>query len=450
MRKPIAAVALALSLIGTLFASSTVAQPDDRLKADVLLIVAHPDDETGVSAYLAKLIDGGKRVAAVYLTRGDAGHNNMGSERAHSLGLARETELRRAMTAIGVENVWFLNCPDTPSQNVLRSLADWHHGAALEDVVRIVRLTRPAIVLTWLPAFRIGENHGDHQAAGVLATEAFDMSGNPAVFPAQLAGPVAVNEMLLEDLEPWQVQKLYYFSDAADEKQFKGSGPGLSATDISPTRHLPYWRVAFDAFANHLTQYRSYIEKLKAMNEPHLNKAAESDWAQPTQLIFGKSAVPATPSGDPFEGISKEAVPFVRSVPTPPPARNAIAQLAGPWGFYESFHPEHGLHLPSVAVPEIGIPKASTLTIPMALHNPGGESTTLTVSVNAPAGWSTESGAGDYTLPSHASAQIAVRLTTPSTESSVPQEVVCHITVPGQPATDIKLNVKLQAGGLPQ
>jgi hypothetical protein len=32
---------------------------DDRFKADLLLIVAHPDDETGVSAYLAQLLDQG-------------------------------------------------------------------------------------------------------------------------------------------------------------------------------------------------------------------------------------------------------------------------------------------------------------------------------------------------------------------------------------------------------
>ena len=38
-------------------------------------------------------------------------------------------------------------------------------------------------------AFFIGENHGDHQAAGVLATEAFDVAGDPSVFPAQLAAP---------------------------------------------------------------------------------------------------------------------------------------------------------------------------------------------------------------------------------------------------------------------
>ena len=194
-------------------------------------MVAHPDDETGVSAYLAQLLDQHKRVAAVYLTHGEAGHNNLGPERAISLGAVRETELRHAMAKLGVDNVWFLDGRDTPSQNVLQSLAAWHHGAALEEVVRMVRLTRPEVILTWLPGFFIGENHGDHQASGVLATEAFDMAGDPSVFPAQLAAPVRINETLLEGLRPWQPKKIYYYTDAQDSEPFKGSGPLLSVND---------------------------------------------------------------------------------------------------------------------------------------------------------------------------------------------------------------------------
>src|SRR5580658_6193359 len=97
--------------------------PDSRLKADILLVVAHPDDETGVSAYLAKLLDQHKRVEVVYLTHGEAGHNNMGPERGPSLGAVRETEVRHALTTLGIDNVWFLDGRDTPSQNVLQSLA---------------------------------------------------------------------------------------------------------------------------------------------------------------------------------------------------------------------------------------------------------------------------------------------------------------------------------------
>src|SRR5690349_6810797 len=144
-------LALALQVLAQQENARTAPKADDRLKADVLLIVAHPDDETGVTAYLAQLMDQGKRVAVVYLTHGEAGHNNMGRERAASLCAAREMELRHALVSVGVQNVWFLGGRDTPSQDVLQSLANWHHGQALEDVVRMIRITRPYVIRSWLP-----------------------------------------------------------------------------------------------------------------------------------------------------------------------------------------------------------------------------------------------------------------------------------------------------------
>lgn len=90
------------------------------------------------------------------------------------------------------------------------------HGEALEEVVRLIRLTRPQVIITWLPAYVSGENHGDHQAAGVVATEAFDLAGDPAAFPEQIDAPRASASInnYGEGLHPWQVKKLYYFSDA--------------------------------------------------------------------------------------------------------------------------------------------------------------------------------------------------------------------------------------------
>src|SRR5438105_11289188 len=43
--------------------------------------------------------------------------------------------------------------------------------------------------------------HGHHQAAGVLATEAFDAAADPRRFPEQITR---------EGLTTWQVRKLYY------------------------------------------------------------------------------------------------------------------------------------------------------------------------------------------------------------------------------------------------
>src|SRR5579863_608605 len=162
-------------------------EPDARYKADILLVVAHPDDEGAATAYLARAIDEGKRVAVVYGTRGGNGGNEVGTEQASGLAAIREIEARRASATLGITNVWFLDGKDTAGQDVLVSLANWEHGAALQQLVRLVRLTRPEVVLTFLPGTFIGEDHGDHQAAGVVATEAFDLAGDPTVFPNQVA-----------------------------------------------------------------------------------------------------------------------------------------------------------------------------------------------------------------------------------------------------------------------
>src|ERR1700737_4418658 len=161
--------------------------PDERYKVDILLVVAHPDDEGAATAYLARAMDEGKRVAVVYGTRGSSGSNEVGAEQAAALGAIREIEARRALSQLGITNVWFLDGKDTASQNVLQSLSTWNHGMCLQQLVRLVRLTRPEVILTFLPGTFIGEDHGDHQAAGVLATEAFDLAGKAVGFPEPLA-----------------------------------------------------------------------------------------------------------------------------------------------------------------------------------------------------------------------------------------------------------------------
>ena len=72
---------------------------DARYKADILLVVAHPDDEGAATAYLARAMDEGKRVAVVYGTRGSSGANEVGAEQAAALGAMREIEARRAVDA---------------------------------------------------------------------------------------------------------------------------------------------------------------------------------------------------------------------------------------------------------------------------------------------------------------------------------------------------------------
>jgi LmbE family N-acetylglucosaminyl deacetylase len=436
-------------------AARTAPKPDDRFKADVLLIVAHPDDESGVSAYLAQLLDQGKRVAAVYLTHGEAGHNNMGSERGPSLGAVREMELRHAMTQLGVQNVWFLTGKDTPSQDVLQSLANWGHGANLEALVRIVRITRPEVLLSWLPSFFIGENHGDHQAAGVLAVEAFDVAGDPGVFPSQLAAPRKVNETLLEGLQPWQPQKIYFYSDAADDKNIKGKGPQYPTTAVSPSRHVPYWRVSMDVFRFHLTQYRTYIEKLQSLNDEQLEKLAGADqdsWSTPVELVFGKSIVQGSVTGDVFEGVQAQPAAFDR-LPSPNPHehKGVTMEIGGPWAFYEDFRAAHDLvDLPKAVVPEISIAAGSLLQLPVVLRNDDAEPVEVTLSAPLPEGWALKSPLPHYKLAPGDVFPIEIEITTPAKKSDQISEITCRANARGKEIGTVKLRVRLAGGGLPQ
>src|SRR6202051_4665020 len=251
--------------------------PDERYKTDILLVVAHPDDEGAATAYLARAIDEGRHVAVIYGTRGSSGGNEVGTEQALALGAIREIEARHALAMLGITNVWFLGGKDTASQDVLQSLANWEHGAALEQLVRLVRLTHPEVVLTFLPGTFIGEDHGDHQAAGVLATEAFDLAGDPSVFPEQIAAPMRRLEPFLENLRPWQCKKIYYFPDASNDEMFRGKGPEYSVKDISKSAKQAYWRLALESFRAHQTQAKSYLDSLSKLSEAELEKKAGSE-----------------------------------------------------------------------------------------------------------------------------------------------------------------------------
>src|ERR1700731_1652368 len=315
--------------------------PDVRFKVAILLVVAHPDDEGAATPYLARAIyDEHKRVAVVFATRGGSGGNDYSREHGPALADIREQEARQACAALGIVNVWFLDGKDTASQNVLNSLANWGHGANLEKLVELIRLTRPDVIITSLPGIFIGENHGDHQAAGVLTTEAFDLAGNPVVFPSQLAGASAHREIYLENLQAWQVKKIYYFPDASDEKQFSGKGPAYSIKEVSPSQKKPYWRIALDAATTHLTQYPADIERIQRMSDAEVEKMMSDPdaawWTEPEALVFGKSHYLSKTTDDVFANLEGEPNRCLElSEKVQRPSAGTTAKLGGPWGYYQ-------------------------------------------------------------------------------------------------------------------
>ncbi len=381
--------------------------PDDRYKADILLVIAHPDDDTDVGTYLWKaVLDEGKRVAVVVTTRGNSGGNAVGMEQSKALADVREIEARRSLAAHGITNVWFMRASDTPTQDVLHSLETLGHGAALEEVVRIVRLTRPEVILTWLPAYVAGENHGDHQAAAVVATEAFDLAGEPAAFPEQIAAPrdrLSINNYG-EGLNTWQAKKLYFFSDATNPEFLAHHGPAYLASDICRSRGVPFSqlnRMAWDF-------YRTQID----FGEEGMRHRID----QTEYLVLGKSLIPAPIEGDVLAGVDTASI-----VHAPPqtyqeqPALPVSLELGGPWAFYREFYRAHGLtSLETLVQPQSDFVPDKPLWVPLLLRNNSEKAVEVVLHSSLPQGWTPVAKDAPYVLQPGSRVPLQILLTPPA------------------------------------
>ena len=169
-----------------------------RTTASVMHITAHPDDEHG--GVLAKLSRGdGARVALLTLNRGESGDNAIGPQLFDALGLIRTEELLQAGRYYGIDEQYFTTVVDYGfSKRLEESLDMWGRDTVLRDVVRIIRMSRPTIILSRFQGNE-RDGHGNHQTAGLMAVEGFRAAADPGRFPDQIA----------EGLRPWQAKKVY-------------------------------------------------------------------------------------------------------------------------------------------------------------------------------------------------------------------------------------------------
>ena len=169
-----------------------------RTTASVMHVTAHPDDEHG--GVLTKLSRGdGARMALLTLNRGESGDNAIGPQLFDGLGLIRTEELLNADRHYGVDEQYFTTVVDYGfSKRLEEALDKWGRETVLRDVVRIIRMSRPTIVLSRFQGNE-RDGHGNHQTAGLMAVEGFRAAGDPNRYPEQIA----------EGLRPWQPKKVY-------------------------------------------------------------------------------------------------------------------------------------------------------------------------------------------------------------------------------------------------
>ena len=212
----------------------------------VLVVGAHPDDEDTTMLALVGTSLGGE-AAYLSLSRGEGGQNLIGRELGVGLGLIRTGELLAARQIEGTRQ-FFTRAFDFGYTRSLDETFDrWPRGKLQTDAVRAVRRFKPQVVLAVFPGnSRAG--HGQHQAAGVIAEDLFELAGEPDRFP----------DLTAEGLPPWQPEVLYRRAWRDREE----ASLHFPLEDVDPLSGMSVIQIAAASRSRHRSQDMGMLQSL--------------------------------------------------------------------------------------------------------------------------------------------------------------------------------------------
>jgi LmbE family N-acetylglucosaminyl deacetylase len=402
------AIVIFSAAVGTAVKAQPVDTPKQGaalLKTDILCVFAHPDDETGMAATLAEYAVGRTSVVAnVYCTRGEGGGNMVGTQWGAALGHLREAELRDCLQVLGVRYCYFLDRLDWAyTESAAATLRKWNEEETLERLVRLVRELRPEVIVTMNPAPSPGQ-HGHHQSAGLLATEAFSAAADPGRFPLQLSK---------EGLSVWQTRKLYY-----------GGGSIGQMAVIEVNHPLSIGETPAQIAARALAHHRSQA----------FGNMGNSPWLQrPQRFTLVKSFVPVlSTEQDLLSGLPAERLAEVHFPRPPHPSvelrfvpRPAVAR-------YEQWVAEqHVEHVAAQFKADLPVLAGEPNDVHLQLVNQGTTAVESALKLAAPPGWTARAD-----QPLHAAAGQTA-------------EVVIRVTPPAELQGDVELSATVDGNEAP-
>ena len=137
----------------------------------VLVVVAHPDDESfGLGALLDRFVREGAEVSVLCLTRGEA--STLG-EVEGDLAAVRADELHSAAVALGVQHTTLCGHPDG-------GLSGLDPAGLQDEVAEEVRRVAPDGMLVFDPVAGV-TGHADHEVASLAAVAVGERLGAPVL-----------------------------------------------------------------------------------------------------------------------------------------------------------------------------------------------------------------------------------------------------------------------------
>ncbi|EWS81785.1 hypothetical protein BF93_14825 [Brachybacterium phenoliresistens] len=414
------AAAGAATLDLTLLTPAERALADEAVKLDVLYIGAHPDDEAWTLAALGQWHElHGQQAGVITITRGEGGGNAVGLEEGPPLGLIREEEERRAVGIAGIEHVFNLDAVDffyTLSAPLSREV--WGGRDVLGRIVRVIRATRPDVIITMNPSAVEG-NHGNHQQAAMYAVEAYLLAGDPEAFP----------EHLEEGFSAWAPRRLL----RSGSNGTGGLGPDAVEAGYQPA-------VASDLVygAWNGTPSAEHGKRWSALRD-------EAVWSYRTQ---GWSVIPPSPT-DPEKIPSTWFTLIASRTPLVEPTSGDEAALRG-----ASLPVDGGLALGTLleaSASTFTVLPGTPLEVTVSLSSPGRATPQASVDVEVPAGWSTNGPVDLPTFPAGQTRQVTVQVT-PGADAQPGTDVLLRARVStknrgsGWNAVPVRVGGPLEAG----
>lgn len=198
------AVILAISICLT---AGLFAQPEVPVEQwtgkTVLLIGAHPDDDSQAHGTLALLRENGNEVWVALLTTGNVGTQDPDMSRFRLAQIRRQEELD-ALAEIGVPADHYVNLG---YDDGLLEFED--NKEIVARLVRLIRKIRPDVLFAWDPGKGYQRWHKtDHRAAAYLSADAARAAMWRLLFEGQV---------IHEGLEAYQVPEYLFFGSVQDD-----------------------------------------------------------------------------------------------------------------------------------------------------------------------------------------------------------------------------------------
>ena len=175
------------------------------LEKRLLACFAHPDDEAfPIGGSLAAHSSRGVNIRLITATSGEEGEiRSPGLTMPNGLGSLRRDELSCSVRTLGLQSHSVLGYRDsgmagTSANERPEAFVNIPQQEIVGILVREIRTFKPQVVLTFEPGGLYG--HPDHIAICHHTTKAFHAANDSSAYP----------EQILEGLEPFQPERLYY------------------------------------------------------------------------------------------------------------------------------------------------------------------------------------------------------------------------------------------------